>query len=41
MTKVIGITGGIGSGKTTLSKHLTKLGYLVHEADKVVFEMSS
>ncbi len=39
MTKVIGITGGIGSGKTTLSKHLTKLGYLVHEADKVVFEM--
>tara|TARA_Y100000768_G_scaffold381862_1_gene361209 strand:- start:478 stop:1074 length:597 start_codon:yes stop_codon:yes gene_type:complete len=39
MTKVIGITGGIGSGKTTLSKHLTKLGYLVHESDKVVFEM--
>ncbi len=39
MTKVVGITGGIGSGKTTLSKHLKNLGYLVHESDKVVFEM--
>ena len=36
MTKVIGITGGIGSGKTTLSKHLKKIGYLVHESDKFV-----
>ena len=36
MTKVIGITGGIGSGKTTLSKHLKKNGYLVHESDKLV-----
>jgi dephospho-CoA kinase len=39
MTKIVGITGGIGSGKTTLSNHLRKLGYLVHESDVVVSEM--
>ena len=39
MTKVIGITGGIGSGKTTLSNHLKKIGYAVHESDKVVSEI--
>ena len=39
MTKLVGITGGIGSGKTTLSNHLKKLGYLVHESDIVVSEM--
>ena len=39
MTKLVGITGGIGSGKTTLSNHLKKLGYLVHESDAVVAEM--
>ena len=39
MTKVIGITGGIGSGKTTLCKHLKKTGYLVHESDKLVSKM--
>ena len=39
MTKLVGITGGIGSGKTTLSKHLKKLGYLVHESDVVVSEI--
>ena len=33
------ITGGIGSGKTTLSNHLKKLRYLVHESDVVVSEM--
>ena len=36
MTKVICITGGIGSGKTTLCKHLKKIGHLVHESDKFV-----
>ncbi len=36
MTKVIGITGGIGSGKTTLCKHLKKKGYPVHDSDKFV-----
>ena len=39
MTKLIGITGGIGSGKTTFSNHLKKLGYLVHESDVVVSEI--
>ena len=39
MTKLVGITGGIGSGKTTFSNHLKKLGYLVHESDVVVSEM--
>ena len=39
MTKLVAITGGIGSGKTTLSNHLKKLGYLVHESDAVVSEM--
>ena len=39
MTKVVGITGGIGSGKTTISNHLKKLGYLVHESDLVVSEI--
>ena len=39
MTKLVGITGGIGSGKTTFSNHLKKLGYLVHESDTVVSEV--
>ena len=39
MTKLVGITGGIGSGKTTFSNHIKKLGYLVHESDMVVSEI--
>jgi dephospho-CoA kinase len=39
MTKIVAITGGIGSGKTTFSKHLKKLGYLVHESDVVVSDI--
>ena len=39
MTKIIAITGGIGSGKTTFSNHLKKLGFLVHESDMVVSEI--
>jgi dephospho-CoA kinase len=39
VTKLVAITGGIGSGKTTFSNHLKKLGYLVHESDAVVSEM--
>ncbi len=30
---IIGITGGIGSGKTTICNHLRDLGYLVYESD--------
>lgn len=36
MTKIIGITGGIGSGKSTFAKYLIKKGFLVHESDLVV-----
>ena len=36
MKIIIGITGGIGSGKTTLSEHLKKIGFLVHESDQAV-----
>ncbi|MDC0453325.1 dephospho-CoA kinase [Alphaproteobacteria bacterium] len=39
MTKLVGITGGIGSGKTTFSNHLKKLGYVVHESDAIVSEI--
>ena len=39
MTIVVGITGGIGSGKSTLSNSLKKKGYLVHESDAVVSNM--
>lgn len=33
MTKIIGLTGGIGSGKTTLAKHFQSLGIPVYIAD--------
>jgi len=39
MTKVVGITGGIGSGKTTLSDHLKKIGFPVHDSDNFVSGM--
>ncbi|MFN0200724.1 MAG: dephospho-CoA kinase [Bacteroidia bacterium] len=34
MKKIIGITGGIGSGKTTVAKHLASLGYRIYIADE-------
>ena len=36
MTIIVGITGGIGSGKTTLSKYLETLKYKIHDSDKEV-----
>jgi dephospho-CoA kinase len=33
MTKIIGLTGGIGSGKTTIAKHIMSLGIPVYIAD--------
>ena len=39
MTKIIGITGGIGSGKTTICDYLKKNNFTVHESDRVVAQM--
>ena len=36
--KVIGLTGGIGSGKSTVSQYLAELGAVVIDADKVGHE---
>ena len=36
--KVIGLTGGIGSGKSTVSQFLAKLGAVIIDADKVGHE---
>ncbi len=36
MTKVIGITGGIASGKSTLSNEFIKHGFKLHDSDKQV-----
>jgi dephospho-CoA kinase len=38
MTNVIGLTGGIGSGKSTVSQILTELGAVIIDADKVGHE---
>ncbi len=37
--KIIGLTGGFGSGKSTVSKLLTELGAVVIDADKVGHEV--
>ena len=31
---IIGITGGIGSGKSTIARELAKRGYAVYDCDK-------
>ena len=36
MTIIVGITGGVGSGKTTLSAYLSSLNYEIHDSDKEV-----
>jgi dephospho-CoA kinase len=41
MTKVVGLTGGIGSGKTTVSQMLEKLGATVIDADAIVHELQA
>ena len=38
MTKIIGLTGGIGSGKSTVSQYLAELGATIIDADKVGHE---
>lgn len=37
--KVIGITGSIATGKSTVTKYLLSLGYHVIDADRISFEM--
>lgn len=39
MTKIIGITGGIASGKSTVSSYLRELGQIVIDADVVVHDL--
>ena len=38
MTRVIGLTGGIGSGKSTVSQYLAELGGVIIDADKIGHE---
>lgn len=39
MTKIVGITGGIASGKSTVVAQLRKHGYQVIDADQVVYDL--
>lgn len=41
MTKIIGITGGIASGKSTVVDEVRKHGYQVIDADQVVHELQA
>ena len=41
MAKIIGITGGIASGKSTVTDYLMQKGYQVIEADQVVHELQA
>ncbi|MBM7642323.1 dephospho-CoA kinase [Streptococcus loxodontisalivarius] len=39
MTKIIGLTGGIASGKSTVTNYLRKKGFKVIDADQVVHDL--
>ena len=41
MAKIIGITGGIASGKSTVTNYLRQKGYQVIDADQVVRELQA
>ena len=41
MAKIIGITGGIASGKATVTNYLRQKGYQVIDADQVVHELQA
>ena len=41
MTAFIGLSGGIGSGKSTVSKLLAELGATIVDADALVHEMQA
>ena len=38
MAKIIGLTGGIASGKSTVTSYLREKGYPVIDADQVVHD---
>jgi dephospho-CoA kinase len=41
MTRIIGLSGGIGSGKSTVSRALAALGAVVIDADAIVHELQT
>lgn len=41
MTRVVGLTGGIGSGKSTVAQILRSLGAVVIDADAIVHELQA
>ena len=41
MTRVVGLTGGIGSGKSTVARLLAELGAVVVDADAIVHRLQS
>lgn len=41
MAKIIGITGGIAMGKSTVSKHIQQKGFEVIDADKIVHKLQA
>jgi len=41
MTRIVGLSGGIGSGKSTVSSMLEELGALIVDADAIVHELQA
>jgi dephospho-CoA kinase len=41
MTRVVGLTGGIGSGKSTVASMLRELGAVIIDADRIVHELQA
>lgn len=41
MTRIVGLTGGIGTGKSTVSRMLAALGAVVVDADAIVHELQA
>jgi dephospho-CoA kinase len=41
MTRVVGLTGGIGTGKSTVARWLSELGAVVIDADAIVHELQA